>query len=120
MSDINVELNDYATANICLGKVASTGKFADKYPMRILVGEDNPFNKMFIDKLFEKFGYTDSHHAENGIEVLKKLENEEIDLILMDIQMPEMDGFLSKPFKQEALKEILIENSKKIREKQLV
>jgi hypothetical protein len=53
MSDINVELNDYATANICLGKVASTGKFADKHPMRILVGEDNPFNKMFIDKLFE-------------------------------------------------------------------
>jgi signal transduction histidine kinase/CheY-like chemotaxis protein len=140
--------------------IATTGKFADKHPMRILVAEDNPFNKMFIDKLFEKFGYTNSHHAENGIEVLKKLEHEEIDLILMDIQMPEMDGiqatqriiekygdnrpliialtadategsqheyleagmdgFLSKPFKQEALKEILIENSKKIQEKQLV
>ena len=160
MSDINIELNDYATANTCLGKVASTGKFADKHPMRILVAEDNPFNKMFIDKLFEKFGYSDSHRAENGIEVLKKLDHEEIDLILMDIQMPEMDGmqatqriiekygddrpliialtadategsqheyleagmdgFLSKPFKQEALKEILIENSKKVREKQLV
>tara|TARA_B110000238_G_scaffold92120_1_gene100808 strand:+ start:576 stop:785 length:210 start_codon:yes stop_codon:yes gene_type:complete len=53
MSDINIELNDYATANTCLGKVASTGKFADKHPMRILVAEDNPFNKMFIDKLFE-------------------------------------------------------------------
>ena len=139
------------------GLVSSTGKFADKHPMRILVAEDNPFNKMFIDKLFEKFGYIDSHYAENGIEVIKKLEHDEIDLILMDIQMPEMDGmqatrriiekygddrpiiialtadategsqheyleagfdgFLSKPFKQEALKEILIENSKKIREK---
>ena len=72
MSDINIELNDYATANTCLGKVASTGKFADKHPMRILVGEDNPFNKMFIDKLFEKFDYTNSHLTENGIEVLKK------------------------------------------------
>jgi len=92
MSDINVELNDYATTNTCLGKVASTGKFADKHPMGILVGVDNPFNKMFIDKLFQKFGYTESHRAENGIEVLKKLDHEEIDLILMDIQMPEMDG----------------------------
>jgi len=134
---------------------AATGTFAEQYPMRILVAEDNPFNKMFIDKLFEKFGYTNSHHAENGIEVLKKLEHEEIDIILMDIQMPEMDGmqatkriiekygdnrpliialtadatesskdeylgagmdgFLSKPFKQEALQQILIDNSKKIK-----
>ena len=138
----------------------SSGKLAEQYPLKILVAEDNPFNKLFIDKLFEKFGYTDSHHAENGLEVLKKLEHEDIDIILMDIQMPEMDGmqatqriiekygdkrpiiialtadanesskheylnagmdgFLSKPFKQEALQEILIENSKKIQEKQLV
>jgi signal transduction histidine kinase/tetratricopeptide (TPR) repeat protein/ActR/RegA family two-component response regulator len=138
----------------------SNGKFADEHPLRILVAEDNPFNKLFIDKLFEKFGYTDSHHAENGIEVLKKLEHEVIDLILMDIQMPEMDGmqatqriiekygenrpiiialtadasegskheyldagmdgFLSKPFKQEALQELLVEFSDKIRNKELV
>ncbi|MBT8327950.1 MAG: response regulator [Bacteroidia bacterium] len=138
----------------------STGKLADEYPLKILVAEDNPFNKLFIDKLFEKFGYNDSHHAENGLEVLKKLEHEEIDIILMDIQMPEMDGlqatqriiekygdkrpviialtadanesskheylnagmdgFLSKPFKQEALQEILIENSKLIQAKELV
>jgi CheY-like chemotaxis protein len=134
--------------------VMTSGKFAELYPLRILVAEDNPFNKMFIDKLFEKFGYTDAHYAENGIEVLKKLEHETIDVILMDIQMPEMDGmeatkriikkygtkrpaiialtadatassksnyldagmdgFLSKPFKQEALQEILIAQSSKI------
>ncbi|MDA8886632.1 ATP-binding protein [Bacteroidia bacterium] len=137
-----------------------TGKFADEYPLKILVAEDNPFNKLFIDKLFEKFGYNNAHHAENGIEVLKKLELEDIDIILMDIQMPEMDGmeatqriiqkygdsrpliialtadateaskheyldagmdgFLSKPFKQEALQEILKENSKKVRSRELV
>lgn len=134
--------------------VMTSGKFAELYPLRILVAEDNPFNKMFIDKLFEKFGYIDAHYAENGIEVLKKLELETIDVILMDIQMPEMDGleatkriikkygdkrpaiialtadatassksnyldagmdgFLSKPFKQEALQEILIAQSSKI------
>ena len=136
------------------------GKLSEEFPLKILVAEDNPFNKLFIDKLFEKFGYDDSHYAENGIEVLKKLEHEDIDIILMDIQMPEMDGmqatkriiekygdqrpfiialtadatdaskdeylgagmdgFLSKPFKQEALRDILIEHSKKLREKELV
>jgi CheY-like chemotaxis protein len=131
-----------------------TGKFSENYPLKILVAEDNPFNKLFIDKLFEKFGYTDSVHAENGFEVLKRLEDESVDLILMDIQMPEMDGlqatkriiekygdkrpriialtadanesskdeylnagmdgFLSKPFKAEALQELLIEQSKSL------
>lgn len=150
---VNIDVNEVAIATL-EAEVAS-GTFAEQYPMRILVAEDNPFNKMFIDKLFEKFGYTNSHHAENGIEVLKKLEHEEIDVILMDIQMPEMDGmqatkriiekygddrpliialtadateaskgyyldagmdgFLSKPFKQESLQEILMENSKKIK-----
>lgn len=60
--------------------------------LRILLAEDNPFNKLFIDKLFEKFGYTDYLHAENGLEVLDLLDKNEVDLILMDIQMPEMDG----------------------------
>jgi signal transduction histidine kinase/ActR/RegA family two-component response regulator len=68
------------------------GKLAEEYPMRILVAEDNPFNKMYLDKLFEKYGYTNSLHAENGIEVLKIMEEEQVDLILMDIQMPDMDG----------------------------
>lgn len=68
------------------------GKFSEMYPLKIMVAEDNPFNKLFIDKLFEKFGYNDSIHAENGVEVLQKLEGEDVDIILMDIQMPEMDG----------------------------
>ena len=125
------------------------------HPLKILLAEDNPFNKLFIDKLFEKFGYNDYLHAENGLEVLDKLENNEVDLILMDIQMPEMDGmeatqkiiekygngrpviialtadanesskdtylnagmdgFLSKPFKADALQQLLIEQSKKIK-----
>lgn len=60
--------------------------------LRILLAEDNPFNKLFIDKLFEKFGYSDYLHAENGLEVLDLLDKNKVDLILMDIQMPEMDG----------------------------
>lgn len=64
----------------------------EKYPLKILVAEDNMFNKMFIEKLLSKFGYGDFLHAENGIEVLTLMEQNPVDIILMDIQMPEKDG----------------------------
>ncbi len=67
-------------------------KISGKFPLNILVAEDNMFNKMFIEKLLSKFGYDDFLHAENGIEVLEIMENNEVDIILMDIQMPEKDG----------------------------
>jgi CheY-like chemotaxis protein len=67
-------------------------KINEKYPLKILVAEDNMFNKMLIEKLLNKFGYEDFLHAENGIEVLSIMEENEIDIILMDIQMPEKDG----------------------------
>lgn len=65
---------------------------AHQHPMRILVAEDNPFNKLLMEKLLEKFGYRDCLYAENGNEVLEILSREKTDLILMDIQMPEKDG----------------------------
>ena len=63
-----------------------------KTPLRILIAEDNAFNKMLIEKLLDKFGYKDFDHAFNGLEVLEKLKENSYDLILMDIQMPEKDG----------------------------
>jgi CheY-like chemotaxis protein len=60
--------------------------------MRILVAEDNPINQMMMLKMLNKLGhYADI--ASNGLEVLKALEIQPYDLILMDMQMPEMDGF---------------------------
>lgn len=67
-------------------------RIADEYPMNILLAEDNPFNKMVVEKFFERFGYDDFLHAENGNEVLDLLKKHHVDLILMDIQMPEKDG----------------------------
>ena len=83
-----------SVVNIATPKKAPNlkSKLSDSHPLKILVAEDNPFNKLFIDKLFEKFGYEDYLHAENGIEVLNILEDKKVDVILMDIQMPEMDG----------------------------
>lgn len=67
-------------------------RIGEEYPLRILVAEDNMFNKMLVEKLLTKFGYEDFLHAENGIEVLELMEQHDVDIILMDIQMPEKDG----------------------------
>ena len=59
---------------------------------KVLLVEDNPVNQMVAKKLLEKVGL-ESVLAENGREALEHLEKEEFDAILMDCQMPEMDGF---------------------------
>jgi PAS domain S-box-containing protein len=59
---------------------------------RILLAEDNPVNQMVMLKMLDKLGYH-ADVAANGIEVLRSLELQPYDLILMDVQMPEMDGF---------------------------
>jgi CheY-like chemotaxis protein len=57
----------------------------------ILLAEDNVFNQLVAVKLLEKSGCT-VKLANNGLEVLFLLERERFDCVLMDMQMPEMDG----------------------------
>jgi PAS domain S-box-containing protein len=60
--------------------------------LRVLVAEDNPVNQILATRLLEKRG----HHvvvAANGREALAALAKERYDLVLMDMQMPDMDGF---------------------------
>lgn len=59
---------------------------------RILVAEDNIFNQKVAVKGLQKYGYT-VDVAANGIETIDSLNLARYDLILMDCQMPEMDGF---------------------------
>jgi CheY-like chemotaxis protein/HPt (histidine-containing phosphotransfer) domain-containing protein len=64
---------------------------ASKHPLRILLTEDNAVNQKLALKLLEKMGYGASV-AGNGIEAIDSLEANNYDVILMDVQMPEMDG----------------------------
>ena len=59
--------------------------------LRILVAEDNKVNQILIERMLLKLGH-ESHIVENGKLALQALRQGSFDLILMDIQMPEMDG----------------------------
>lgn len=63
-----------------------------KHPLRILVAEDNRTNQFVAVGLLGKLGYQ-ADVAANGMEALGCLEKQPYDLILMDCQMPELDGF---------------------------
>ncbi len=65
--------------------------FSKHRPLRILVAEDNAVNRKLIVRMLERLGYQ-AAAVENGRKVLESLAQDPWDLILMDIQMPEMDG----------------------------
>lgn len=60
--------------------------------MEILLVEDNPLNQMVTRKLLSDWGI-DIQIANNGRECIEKLQEKNYDLILMDVQMPEMNGY---------------------------
>jgi signal transduction histidine kinase/ligand-binding sensor domain-containing protein/DNA-binding response OmpR family regulator len=65
--------------------------FALSKPLNILVAEDNTINQKMILKVLEKLGYN-AAVANNGREAIQMLDEQFYDLVLMDVQMPEMDG----------------------------
>ena len=68
-----------------------TTDFGAKYPLRILVAEDNPVNQTLIMMVMKKLGLLPDV-APNGVKALEALVATPYDVILMDVQMPEMDG----------------------------
>lgn len=88
------ELNLTKAKPIAAERPANNSGFSDlskEYPLRILIAEDNPINLQLIVFLLKKMGYIPDTVG-NGKEALDALERQDYDMILMDIQMPEMDG----------------------------
>lgn len=66
-------------------------KLSDKLPLRILLAEDNFTNQELVVSLMRKMGYT-IDVADNGKKALEILDHKSFDIILMDVQMPVMNG----------------------------
>ncbi len=66
-------------------------QMGSRHPLRILLAEDNTVNQKLALRLLEQMGYN-ADVAANGLETLEAIERRMYDVVLMDVQMPEMDG----------------------------
>jgi signal transduction histidine kinase/DNA-binding NarL/FixJ family response regulator len=71
--------------------------------VRVLVVEDNEVNQMLVDYILKEWGLS-FEIASNGKEAVEKLSDQSFDLVLMDIQMPVMDGYTAATFIKKTLK----------------
>ena len=100
--DVKSKENDGATFEVFIPirRVENLNILADNFHsqidnlrgMKVLLVEDNELNQFVASKFLEKW-QIEVDISKNGIECLKMIESKKYDLILMDLQMPEMDGY---------------------------
>jgi CheY-like chemotaxis protein len=83
---------DAAPAKVAASIPESRAFLAPRAPLHILVAEDNEFNVILLHQLFDQRGHS-AHIASNGREAVELATGGTFDLLLLDIHMPEMDGF---------------------------
>jgi CheY-like chemotaxis protein len=79
------------TAAPSIAKPQIDPAMAADHPLRILLAEDNVVNQKLALRLLQQMGYR-ADLASNGLEAIESVERQTYDVVLMDVQMPEMDG----------------------------
>lgn len=88
---VRVSLLESLVYAVCAGKAQALVAPTFEAPLRVLVAEDNLVNRQLVARLLEKRGHS-VHLTSNGREAVEAATAEPFDVILMDIQMPELDG----------------------------
>jgi len=85
---------NYKKASVLADRNLTIAEFPEKklQKLNVLLVEDNEMNQLLAHKVLSDWGW-DIVITKNGVEALKKMGKEDFDIILMDIQMPKMDGY---------------------------
>lgn len=102
-SQIHSEQNPQQNISLVKNKSAFDQKLSQKLPLRILLAEDNVVNQRVVCKILDRLGYK-IDVVSNGLKVLESMRSQIYDVVLMDMQMPEMNGL-------EATKHIISDSS---------